>query len=173
MVHVEDSSEQVVAAPTRRRAPARRHANCVAVETRGGRLKRGASLVREAHDSWGDDSSRLELVRPSVEGSSPIRLDVEVSLVSESQFFAGLSGDVFEGGLFIATYRVLPIGTLADIAVRLLETDLSIAACVRWTRDTRSSVVAGLGVAFVSLSGEARDHVERFCSLRAPLYHDP
>ena len=46
-------------------------------------------------------------------------IEVEVSLTTESQFFAGLSGDVSTGGLFVQTYEMRPVGSrvLLDISL--------------------------------------------------------
>ncbi len=41
----------------------------------------------------------------------------EISVESDSQFFTGLAGNVSTGGVFVATYRRLPMG--AQVALRM------------------------------------------------------
>ena len=94
-------------------------------------------------------------------------------MVSDSQFFAGITGDVSMGGLFVATYRKLPIG--ARVAVQFsIEDDVSVVAegTVRWIREASMDTPPGLGIEFERLGGEALRDIAAFCEHRRPLYHD-
>jgi uncharacterized protein (TIGR02266 family) len=102
----------------------------------------------------------------------PVRLDAKVSLASESQFFAGLDGEVSDGGVFIETYRPLPVGTPVDIDIELPEGRVSAAGCVRWVRDAASGAAAGVGIELVIVSRADRRTIERFCRKRTPLYYE-
>ena len=42
---------------------------------------------------------------------SRAELSLAVTLMGENNFYVGLSQNISEGGIFIATYRVLPLGT--------------------------------------------------------------
>jgi uncharacterized protein (TIGR02266 family) len=104
--------------------------------------------------------------------SSPrVALEVELHIASDSHFFSGLSGDISEGGVFVSTYRSLPLGSAVDL-------DFSLPGCtrrlrarghVRWVRDASPP---GVGIAFEELDADDRAVIERFCSTRPPLYYD-
>lgn len=101
-----------------------------------------------------------------------VAVQVEVSLVSESNFFVGLSGDVSHGGLFVVTWRKLPAGTPIFVAIDFPEGRLLADGAVRWVREAAEGVTPGVGIAFIGLSDEARRRIDDFCAQRAPLYVD-
>ncbi len=102
-----------------------------------------------------------------------VELEVEVGLHSESNFYAGYTGDISEGGLFIATYNLLPIGTRITVAFGLGGHEIQTDAEVRWVRDPHDmSAAPGIGVRFTGLSAEDSDVIHRFMSARSPLFHD-
>jgi uncharacterized protein (TIGR02266 family) len=101
-----------------------------------------------------------------------IVLEFEVTTSSESQFFAGLTGDVSHGGIFIETYQPVPIGSRVAVSLSLPTGDVEVFGVVEWTRDARHGMSPGVGVAFEELPPDARLSLEQFCRLRAPLYHD-
>jgi len=94
-------------------------------------------------------------------------------MASDSQFFAGLTGDVSMGGIFVATYRRLPVGAHVTIHFSLPGEVVVVAkGTVRWIRDASPDVLPGLGIEFDELPGETFRDVDEFCRRRAPLYHD-
>jgi len=103
--------------------------------------------------------------------SSPrIAFEVEVGFVSESHFYAGLSMDVSDGGLFVATYQLQPVGSKVAVTFVLpsghaVTTD----AVVRWVREGSADASPGMGLAF-ELTGEDRKQVCAFCDRRQPLF---
>jgi len=102
-----------------------------------------------------------------------VEVEVEVSFASESQFFVGLSGDLSEGGLFVATWRSLPLATAVDLALSLPDGPVFARGHVRWVRDqVEGGAAPGLGIAFECLSPGDRARIEAFCAERAPLYCD-
>jgi uncharacterized protein (TIGR02266 family) len=101
-----------------------------------------------------------------------IHIEVEVSLDSESHFFTGLTGDLSSGGVFIATCRKLAVGDAIHLRLMLPTGEVQAQGRVRWARDTRTELGAGVGVAFDSLDPDARNVIERFCAARPPLYYD-
>jgi len=101
-----------------------------------------------------------------------VPIEVEVSLTSESHFFAGLTGDLSEGGLFLATWRKVAVGAQLELALSLPDGPVLARGRVRWVRDVMESGAPGLGVAFDELSDEARSRIEAFCTERAPWYYD-
>ncbi len=119
-------------------------------------------------DAWEDEAATLMERRASER--SPI--EVEVSLSSESQFFAGLSGDVSLGGLFVQTYSLRPVGSHVHVAFSLPTGEIRVSGVVRWVRGATDSSPPGLGIAFEHIEGSELAAVEAFCRTRPPLYHD-
>lgn len=94
---------------------------------------------------------------------------------SPTNFYKGLSGNdvIDDGGLFIATYKVPPIGTDLWLRVTLPGGyDFEAEAVVRWTREGHGADSPGFGAAFRTLSPEARQLVYRYVKNREPLFYD-
>jgi uncharacterized protein (TIGR02266 family) len=104
--------------------------------------------------------------------SERVEIEVEVSLTSESQFFAGLTGDISTGGLFIHTYSLRPVGSRVLVAFSLPMGEIKTPGVVRWVRRASEGTEPGLGIAFENLGSSERASIEAFCRTRPPLYHD-
>ena len=102
-------------------------------------------------------------------------LEVDVSLYSETQFFAGLTEDVSEGGVFIATYETLPQGTEIQLAFTLPNGHaVRTVGVVRWLRGVGASTGPGMGVQFQSLHQTDLAAIVSFVRHRPPLlWEDP
>lgn len=105
------------------------------------------------------------------------KLVTELNLYSGSNFYAGFTEDVSEGGVFVATYAMLPIG--AKVALELgLPGGLTIEATgtVRWLRDCRtedeSTEPPGMGIEFDGITDEARALIREFVENRSPYFFD-
>lgn len=102
-----------------------------------------------------------------------LTLHVDMGLYSDSHFYAGLSLDVSKGGLFVATYQPLPVGTELRLFFVLPDgTAIEAPGMVRWTRDDDGPAPPGMGIAFTKLSDAARRAIDRYCEHRPALYHD-
>jgi uncharacterized protein (TIGR02266 family) len=101
-----------------------------------------------------------------------VAVAVAIGLETESHFFSGLSGDVSEGGVFVQTYRELPVGRGVEVHFELPEGELTAHGQVRWHRTSSDSSPPGLGIAFEGLDDEQREIIQRFCERRAPLYYE-
>ncbi|WP_438016408.1 hypothetical protein WMF18_37185 [Sorangium sp. So ce315] len=105
-------------------------------------------------------------------------VDVELGALTPSNFYKGLAGnDVIEhGGIFVATYKIPPIGTPVTLRVRLPGNyEFTASATVRWTREasgSRDSVEPGFGARITQISAEGRQLVSRFTRNREPLFYD-
>jgi uncharacterized protein (TIGR02266 family) len=104
-------------------------------------------------------------------------VEITLDVASEHLFWAGLSMDAAEGGVFVATYQPLALGTVVDIALRLQgETQpIECRGVVRWTRPhlDGSDGAAGVGIKFVELPDGVRDQVRRFGEqVREPIVFD-
>lgn len=100
------------------------------------------------------------------------RIEAEVTLESESTLFTGLVRDVSLGGVFIATYQPLPIGTAVVLDLVLLDARIEVRGRVRWRRELCEEAAPGMGIAFDDLGAEALSSLEAFCARREPLYFD-
>jgi uncharacterized protein (TIGR02266 family) len=99
-------------------------------------------------------------------------VEVDIGFFSESNFYAGLTQDISEGGLFVATQRILPIGTDVTVSFTLPGVhEIKTEGVVMWVRQPVDGV-AGMGVRFTRLTSDDKAVIQRFVSKRAPLYHD-
>jgi uncharacterized protein (TIGR02266 family) len=125
-----------------------------------------------------DENDSLVLQRVSIwqrqrgecgEPSSPCELE----FAEETQFFAGLGRNMAKGGLFIATYRALPIGSEVEVELELPDgAAVRAHGVVSWLRGASSELGAcpGIGIEFTTVPEAALVAIERFCRVRPPLY---
>lgn len=102
------------------------------------------------------------------------KLEANVGATTESNFFVGFSGDIGEGGVFVATYLTLPRDQPVEVLVTLpggYET--TIPGRVRFVRDPMDmDSEPGIGVSFDRLTNEQRELILRFIRKRPPLFFD-
>ena len=102
--------------------------------------------------------------------------DLEVSLASEHNFFAGLTENVSVGGIFVATHALKPLGERVDVTLRLPDSEepLTAVAEVRWLREysERSDSSPGMGLRFIEIADAALERIKRFLEAREPLLWD-
>ena len=101
-------------------------------------------------------------------------LEANIGATTESNFFVGFSGEISDGGVFVATYLSLPIGAKVSALVTLPGGyEQSIPGTVRFVRDPMDmDSEPGIGVKFDRLGGEARELILRFIRKRPPLFYD-
>ena len=103
-------------------------------------------------------------------------LKTQVSLNSESNFYTGLLNNISEGGIFAATFNLLPLGTQVDLEFSLPDGGdaIRVVAEVRWIReyDPLHDAHPGMGLRFVSLADEVRERIERFVAQRDTIFYD-
>lgn len=103
-------------------------------------------------------------------------VDLDVSLGSDHNFYAGFIENMSAGGVFVATHAVKPVGEHLEITIHLPDTEEPVRAVgeVRWVREysETSDVPPGMGVRFVELSPGSQEAIERFLSHREPLFFD-
>ncbi|MBM4381090.1 MAG: TIGR02266 family protein, partial [Deltaproteobacteria bacterium] len=112
--------------------------------------------------------------RPSGRHLQRVRMEAAVDLESESNFFMGFSTDISEGGLFVATADLLPIGSEIDLRFTLPSGQaVDVQGVVRWRReldDSQPEIFPGIGVQFRSLPSNAAGAIQRFVGAREPLF---
>jgi uncharacterized protein (TIGR02266 family) len=116
-----------------------------------------------------DDEQRLD------ETTVPARsVHVEIDIYSEHNFWSGITMDVSEGGVFIATQRSMKVGemVLVDMALPGEAEPLVALAEVCWSRVFSDDPHAppGLGLRFVHICDESLATIKRFVRrYREPL----
>lgn len=150
-------------------APPASHSSVAVVdveESEGGQGPASLSglVVQLAQD--GDADERRRLPRLGCE------LDVE--FLGDSHLMTGLSQDISEGGVFIATYQSLPIGSQITLGLELPSGRIEVQAEVRWARAEllECEQRPGFGVAFTNLSPEALAALTAFCRSEPPRYYE-
>jgi uncharacterized protein (TIGR02266 family) len=103
------------------------------------------------------------------------RLRVQVDFESDHNFFTGFSSDISEGGLFVATVNIQPLGSPVEVAFALPTGEQVMArGVVRWIREASDrdvSVQPGMGIQFEHLSEDAREAVNAFINQREPMFY--
>jgi hypothetical protein len=107
----------------------------------------------------------------------PTRVEVNVSLVSEHNFYVGPTRRMDSGGVFIATAMPPPSGTRLQIRLgladgRKIDTEGEVAF-VREKSATIGRQPTGCGVRLLNLPGWAVDAIERFILARQPIVYTP
>jgi type IV pilus assembly protein PilZ len=135
--------------------------------TAGGSPASGSRTSQESGAMPAADARRAH-VRHDVE--------IEVSLESESNFYMGLTENLSEGGLFIATHLVKPIGTEIEVSFKLPHVAEPIKAkgAVKWIREysETSDAMPGMGVRFERIAQQQVEQIREFLAARAPLFYD-
>lgn len=99
--------------------------------------------------------------------------EVEIGLLSESNFYAGLSYDVSSGGLFVSTHQPAAPGREVTLFFVLPSGHpIEVDGVVRWTRAASEDAAPGMGVAFTNLKPEDLAAIAGYCGYRAPLFHE-
>lgn len=110
-------------------------------------------------------------VPPSQRKNPRRSCEIELAFSEETQFYTGLTQDISEGGVFVATYRLFPVGTRLELSFQLPDgTLVSTWGRVRWLRDEAAQCRPGMGVEFGELREDVARAIAKFCEQRAPLY---
>jgi uncharacterized protein (TIGR02266 family) len=101
-------------------------------------------------------------------------VDIEVGIGTESNFYRGFTENLSEGGLFVATYEVLPIGSKLTLRLTMpgSPTPIELDGRVCWTRDvaSESDVWPGMGVRFENVPEAVEQCIRSFLATREPLF---
>ena len=110
-------------------------------------------------------------------------LRLGITMHGENNFYAGLSENISEAGVFIATAHMLPIGTPVVLSFTLpnAEDPISVVGTVQWIRGQDvnvhpgsnfgahfSDVKPGIGVQFDDISEESLRLIRVFMQHRTP-----
>ena len=105
-----------------------------------------------------------------------VALDIELSMESEHNFYAGLAENLSASGIFVATHALRPVGHRVELELRLpgSEEPLPLTGEVRWVRQysETSDVPPGMGLSFVNVRADVLEQIQRFVRNRSPLFFD-
>lgn len=118
-----------------------------------------------------------ELVDEPRKRAAPTRVEVNVSLVSEHNFYVGPTRRIDSGGVFIATMMPPPVGTRLQVRLgladgRKIDLDGEVSF-VRAKSATTGRQPSGCGVRLFNLPGWSVDAVEKFFLARQPILYVP
>lgn len=117
-------------------------------------------------------------------------LTLAITMEGENNFYSGLSENISEAGVFIATHTLLPIGTPVVLSFTLHgeAEPISVTGRVQWLRgpeattepqtvfgqdrEAAASVRTGIGIQFVDVTEEARTQIRAFMQRRSPEFFD-
>jgi uncharacterized protein (TIGR02266 family) len=96
-----------------------------------------------------------------------------IDLCSEHNFWTGLTMNISEGGVFVATHVLLPVGSLVGLHLELPnQTRIMTLGEVRWSRaySGDDDVPPGLGIKFVGLDFGSLSAIRKFVmTIREPI----
>lgn len=109
-------------------------------------------------------------------GAARYRVDLQVGIATEHNFYGGLAENMSAGGVFVATHRSLPVGERVEVAIDVPDCPYIVRGIgeVRWLRPycRDSEAHPGIGVKFLHLEEGGAETIEHFLKARDPLFFD-
>ena len=106
--------------------------------------------------------------------SARVKMQAAVDFTSDNNFFNGFSANISDGGLFVATVNLLPLGPEVDLSFSLPSGErIEARGVVQWVRevnDQMPDVFPGMGVQFAALNPTAQTAITQFLVQRDPLF---
>jgi len=104
-----------------------------------------------------------------------VHFSVEVTLESEHNFFAGITDNISEGGVFVSMPDPLPRGAEVTFDLIIGEERHHIDGEVCWVRNARTASEgspAGCGIRWKTITDEALKAIQRFVRSRDTLFYE-
>lgn len=122
----------------------------------------------------------VESLKPEAPGTrrqhTRHRVDLDVTVSSDHNFYTGFVENMSSGGIFIATHRLKQVGEKVEFTINLPDSKQPITGLgeVRWMRlySEGSNVEPGMGVSFTQISAQAVQRVQDFLAQREPIFYD-
>lgn len=106
-------------------------------------------------------------------GGANERDEFQVEFAHDTQFFAGLSHDMSLGGILVATYRDVPIGSRVNLDFELpTGVFVQTRGEVRWIREESAMSRRALAIVFRDISPDSLHHISEYCRVYPPLFLD-
>ena len=151
-------------------------------------------IVQDAKKRFAEEKQRVSMLppdqRPSLASATPgafagshapartINWNVlqQLTLDSETQFYAGFSQNLDEGGLFVATFDVKPIGSKVLFTFELPGgRQITAKGRVMFVREydmKTADLSPGMGLKFIMLRDDDRKAIEGFLQRRVPMFFE-
>ena len=103
------------------------------------------------------------------------QISLDVGFESDASTFTGVTSDISEGGLFVATHSLPPIGSEIDLRFSLpAGPELRMRGVVRWLRDSHEadSAPPGIGVEFSTLAEHELSLIRAFVDQNVPAFFE-
>lgn len=129
---------------------------------------RSEATIRAVDPSASEDSSHRR-------EHSRFAVDLDVTVGSDHNFYAGFAENLSAGGVFIATHNLKPVGSKIELSVNLPDgVQVRAAGEVRWIRifNEQSDMPPGMGVKFLDVDQASVTAINAFLSRRDPLFFD-
>jgi uncharacterized protein (TIGR02266 family) len=146
---------------------------------RVGMTGRATAERLDGHGSSSAESGEVVIVErrehTNEERAPRLEVQLEVSIASESNFYAGFTENLSEGGVFVATHTPRPLGSVVDLVIDLPGQDpIRTRGVVRWLRaySEASDTSPGMGIRFEGLSPEDTARIHMFAEGRQPMFFD-
>ncbi|MDP2272123.1 MAG: TIGR02266 family protein [Archangium sp.] len=118
--------------------------------------------------------SVTEAMKKPIRTSGRVKMQAAVDFNSDNNFFNGFSANISDGGLFVATVNLLPLGTEVDLSFTLPSGErIEAKGKVQWVREVNDQLIdafPGMGVQFSSLNPAAQNAITQFLVQRDPLF---
>jgi len=101
---------------------------------------------------------------------------LKIGLNTTHNFYTGFTGNISEGGLFIATEAPMDIGSIVSLRFTLpgSSIEIDVNGEVRWIKDQAaagSGSLPGMGIRFIDLDPKNRKLIEEFVKKREPEFY--
>ena len=106
---------------------------------------------------------------------SRFHVDLDVTVGSDHNFYAGFAENLSAGGVFIATHKLKPVGSKIELTINLPDgVQIRATGDVRWIRvfNEQSDTPPGMGVRFNDLADASVALIQKFLARRDPLFFD-
>jgi uncharacterized protein (TIGR02266 family) len=106
---------------------------------------------------------------------SRFSVDLDVTVGSDHNFYAGFAENLSAGGVFIATHKLKPAGSSIELSINLPDgVQIKAQGEVRWIRvfNEQSDTPPGMGVKFEELDASSVAAIQSFLARREPLFFD-
>jgi uncharacterized protein (TIGR02266 family) len=139
-------------------------------------LEATAPLSPQEQQAAARASAPAAAASAAASGAPRQQVEANIGATTESNFYVGFSGEIGEGGVFLATYETFARGTPIQMLVTLPGGfEMRVNGHVRFVRDPldfSADSEPGMGIQFESLPGESRELILRFIRKRAPIFYD-
>ncbi|MEO6419713.1 MAG: PilZ domain-containing protein [Polyangiaceae bacterium] len=91
-------------------------------------------------------------------------LEIDLTITFDGHELQGMTHDISRTGVFVSTYRVLPLGSVVQLKFALPSGTVIAHGVVSRVRRSSDGITSGMGVAFGGLDELDRGLIESYCA---------